>query len=406
MRALKTAGLLVAAASMALACFLVIPRELARRLSQANEVTGAMIARALDPSLNANRFPPEIELTFGDYSDWARVAYTIDYRLQATTKKLFEAYQPDYGALVALDATTGRILSMVSYAKKPNELGNLSLKATFPAASVFKIVTAAAAIDENKANPDTIFHFNGANHTLYRRNIAALGSRHMTLREAFAKSVNTVFGKLGVSLRPRDLQLYAKKFGFNGIIPSDIPLQPGRFLIDDEDDSWSVAEVASGFNRVSVMSPLQGALMAAAIVNDGVMMEPHLVESLEDQTGTSIYRFQPKIAATAVRVGTAAELRSMMRETVTNGTSRKAFRQLLRKRSYSEYEIGGKTGSLTSISPRGRCEWFVGYALDGEHRIAVAALTVHEKIWKLKASELARLYMENYFRGEAIAVQR
>jgi peptidoglycan glycosyltransferase len=398
----KTPLFFGAIASFAIACFLIIPRELSRRLATEKAITEETIAAALDSPLNANRFPGEIELSRGNRTYWAKVKYTLDHRLQAEMEKKFETYQPDYGAFVAIDATTGRILSLISYTKNPSNLGNLTLKATFPSASVFKIVTATAAIDQNKANIDTVFHFSGANHTLYKRNVASLGSRHMTLKEAFAKSVNTVFGKLGVTLHSNQLEDYARRFKFNEVIASDIPIQAGRFKLADQ-NSWTIAEIASGYNRVSVMSPVQGALMAASIANDGIMMEPHLVDSLVSETGAPLYQSHTRTVSITMKPETAAELRHLMHETVAHGTSQKAFRPMLRKKSFSEFEIGGKTGSLTSLTPRGRCEWFVGYAVDGNHRIAVAALTVHEKIWKIKPSEMARFFIERYFKTSVLA---
>ena len=144
---------------------------------------------------------------------------------------------------------------------------NLALRATFPSASVFKVVTAAAAISERKMNAGSIVSFNGRAHTLYKRNIFGDATNrwttHMTLKDAFAHSVNAVFGKLGVFIvGPTELKSYAEKFGFNRKLPSDLPVQQGKAEITE--DPWEIAEAASGFTKHNTMSPLQGALIAAA----------------------------------------------------------------------------------------------------------------------------------------------
>lgn len=335
------------------------------------------------------------------------VQYSLDSSLQKTMENLFKDYKPDYGAFVAIDAVTGRVLALVSYdgpSRYRPESGqdHLALRASFPSASVFKVVTAAAAIAEKSFSADTVIPYNGRNHTLYRSNVLKENynrwTRYITLREAFARSVNSVFGKIGVFvLSPESLRDYANRFGFNRKIAGDIPAEEGRALIGD--DQWAIAEAASGFTRENRMSPLQGALIAAAIVNDGVMMEPWMVGSLHQQDGTKVYEALPKVATATVDARTAREMRHLMRETVRRGTSRGSFRRFGRGLE-DTVEVGGKTGSLTGDDPPGKYDWFVGYADSGPTRIAVAALTVHEKFWRVKSSYLARRAFEHYFRAQ------
>jgi beta-lactamase class D len=94
----------------------------------------------------------------------------------------------------------------------------------------------------------------------------------------------------------------------------------------------------------------------------------------------------------------AEELRKLFKQTVVSGTSRKSFRQIVRGPKYDEVEFGGKTGSLTGADPQGKCDWFVGYARYRDQRIAVAALTVNEKKWRVKSSMLANLYFQRYLK--------
>ncbi len=367
-----------------------------------SRVSKGQIAQTLRPSLRTSQFPNEIEVALPGENLKAIARYTLELPFQAKIEKLLQQYRPDYAAFVALDAATGKVLVLASYTHSKIDPENLALKASFPSASVFKIVTAAAALDQGVLSADTVIPFNGANHTLYRRNVTDQSqnrwTRQMTLREAFAKSVNTVFGKIGMYvLEPMQLQDYAERFQFNKAITTDLPVEAGSLQLGGT-EAWSFAELASGFNRVSSMSPLQGALMAAAVANDGVMMEPYLVEALSLPGGGLVYEAHPNPTSVAIKPETALELRTLMHETVATGTSRSAFRSLLTKKAYRDLEIGGKTGSLKGLAPKGKCDWFVGYVRSADRRIALAALTVNEDLWRVKASYLARVFMEEYFK--------
>jgi len=319
-------------------------------------------------------------------------------------------YKPDFGAFVAIDAKTGRILTAVSFSREQTEFGNILMRASFPAASVFKVVTAAAAIDQKVAEPSTIVPYNGANHTLYRRNVLKNDvnkwTRHISLREAFAKSINSVFGKVGIFfLKPDILEDYAVRFQFNREIPLDLPVQPGSFVLE-RDDNWKIAEAASGYNRVALMSPIQGALIAASIANDGVMMEPYVVESLDEKEQGQIYKVDPSVLSMVVSSQSAEKLRSMMTDTVKMGTSSKTFRGFNKKKKIVDVEVGGKTGHLSGNYPRGQYDWFVGYGKSEEDTIAVAALTINEENWRVKSGLLARVFFETYFQKPHLQAQQ
>lgn len=390
--------LLAAVGILSAGIFFVSPPQRHQKYSK------RIIAQSLSSAISKNLFPAQGELILGEEAASGEFTYTIEPELQECMQKQFQSFKPDYGAFVALDPQTGAILSLLSFTRNQREVGNLALRASFPAASVFKIVTAAAALDKKKATSETVIAFTGADHTLYRQNLKQPKSdrwvRRMRLREAFARSVNTVFGKLGIYTVPKeDLNHYAERFQFNQSIPVDLPVEPGSFEFQGE-DPLSIAEVASGFNRNVSMSPLQGALMAGAIANEGVMMEPYLVESFRPTSLGIPYQASPRTLAQVVGPDAARELRKMMQDTVKVGTSRKSFRDLVRKSIRAELEMGGKTGSLTGNDPRGKYDWFVGYAKKGGRGLAMAVLTIHEEKWTVKSSYLATKAVENYFAPE------
>jgi cell division protein FtsI/penicillin-binding protein 2 len=377
-------------------------------------VTKKGLAQALGGQNIFYQFPTEMDLPIGEPGTSGKlhaiVQYSFDPGLQEAMESVFKTYTPDYGAFVAMDPATGRVLAMVSYTRHPEVRDNLALRATFPSASVFKVVTAAAAIQENKFSPESVIQFSGANHTLYRSNVLKLGARrwvrHSTLREAFAHSINTVFGRIGAfNVGSERLGHYAANFGFNRQIDSDLPISPGSAPMPKADDAWGLSQTASGFTRDNTMSPMQGALIASAIANDGIMMEPYVVQSAYSLDGAEIYQAQPTVSSVAVDPRTAGEIRDLMLETVRKGTSRKSFNGFF-KHDMKDVEVGGKTGSLTGTDPKGKYDWFVGYASESDpngsrRKIAFAALTIHEKLWRVKSSYLARRAIENYFQNRS-----
>lgn len=371
------------------------------------KLTIHQIAQSLKDVNLENTLPSDFILKKDKIEKKVFPEYTLNSTLQDEMVKLFKQYNPDYGAFVAIDAPTGRILSLISYNPNDPQLkGHLALKATFPSASVFKVVTASAAIAEKKLHPDSLISFSGRSHTLYKSQLFKETSnrwtRKMTLKEAFAKSVNTVFGKIGVfNLGPTELKTYADRFGFNRMIESDLPLETGKAIITE--DPFEVAETASGYTLENRMSPLQGALIAATIVNDGVMMTPYIVQRLRDETSNIEFIGLPKVSANVLDSATTDQMKELFRETVTSGTSKKSFRGFF-KGIYSDIDAGGKTGSLTGDTPKGKYDWYVGYAQKGSSRIAFASLTISKEYWKVKSSYVVRRAMEVYFKNNDGAI--
>jgi peptidoglycan glycosyltransferase len=368
----------------------------------------------LTPSIHNGLLPTTITVPWDKKQETFKtylVDYTIDLEAQEIATKLLKANRSDYGALVAIDAKTGKILTLVSHYGPDathTQYGNLALKALFPSASVFKVITAAAAIETQSLTPDSVIPFNGASHTLYKKNVKKTDynrwTRYMTLKEAFGKSVNTVFGKLGaLYIGPKSLQEYAEKFQFNREIASDFDFESGQTSID-QNDTYQNAEIASGFTSESTLSPLHGALIAATIVNDGLMMEPFLISEIRDQESAEIvFQGNAKPLEQSLTLSSATDLQSLMKETVQKGTSRKSFQKVFNRRLPEKIEFGGKTGTLDNRNePRGRADWFVGYADTGEEKIAIAVLTLHEKYWRVKSSYLAGEFFKKVFGIEKI----
>ena len=353
----------------------------------------------LGPAPLKNVLAGNFNVQFGDRS--LQVESTIDPDLQHYLQKQLYRRTSRYIAIVVLDPHSGHVLALVDFARD-GFTPFPSLSNQFPAASLFKIVTAAAAMEKCGYASQTALSYNGASHTLYKsqlKNVRNRYTRDTTLEKAFAGSVNPVFGKIGRHcLGPEKLRHYADRFGFNRTIAFELPLPPSSTRIADEPYQW--AEIASGFNQETVISPLHGAILAAVAPAEGRLVEPTIIRRIVDQDGLALYPPGAMRPPSAVSPATARELTRLMRRTVSHGTARKIFRRRNKDKVLSRLTIGGKTGSIDTRDHKARYDWFVGFADGPDQRdaIAVSVLVAHEKYIGRRAGEYARRAMREYFR--------
>lgn len=325
---------------------------------------------------------------------------SIDTALQEYVSNLLERSKTIEAAVVVLNPYDGRILAMASYrAGESASRENLCLKASFPAASLFKIVSAAAALETAGFSPDHAVYFLGRRHTLYKSQLKETTGRYATetsFRKAFARSINSVFGKLGIyDLGRKVLTEYSDRFLFNQMIPFDLPV--AMSTINVPDDNFGLAEVASGFNKKTLISPLHAALLASAVANDGTMMMPWAVAKITDPTGAVLYEGKPAQLTSPISPKTAKDLKLLMRDTVRYGTCRRAFGRLRRKRTFQQIELGAKTGTINDKMDQFKFDWLTAYALPLKNRkaaICIAVLAVHGEKLGIRANELARYIID------------
>lgn len=369
--------------------------------------TRNIIAKEFGFLVQQNEFPVEKQISWNGNSEKVRVLYSFDKDMQLNLEKLLKSYGADYASVVAMDPTTGRILAMASFEGAVPSMENRNTKATFPAASIFKIVTAAAAIEKYGLSPEMELGYTGANYTLYKKNLFnddPRWARWISFREAFSKSINIFFGKMTLKfMQPSDLIDFAERFQFNKSFNADFPVEYSSATIDAE-DKYQVAEVASGFNAKNTLSPVHGALIASAIANDGNMPAPYVVESLFKDDGSTLYKAKALPLIQSISMATATKLRTMMTDTVESGTSRKSFKELTKKKNFDVIEMGGKTGSLMGSNPKGKTDWFVGYGRLGPRMIAIAAVTVNKNQWRVKSSYIAQKLIREYFEDQATVI--
>jgi penicillin-binding protein A len=320
------------------------------------------------------------------------VYYSIDTALQKCGETLLKRYHPKYGAFIVMETGTGRVRSLVSYTRDGEDsLGeNLYCKSIFPAASVFKTVTAAAAVEKAHVSPDSTFSLAGRRYTLYKFQLAQelASCQDITLADAYCQSVNPVFGRIGLYVVGKaGLTEYMRKFGFNCAIPFDLDNEKPTSDENMKDSLLIIAEAASGFNTVTRISPLFGALIASSIAENGVMPVPTLVDSVYGDS-CIVYRAAPGTWRTPIKENTASALKDMMSRVVQKGTARHSFHYARNSTCFIDVEYGGKTGSVDEDT-LGKIDWFIGFARhksDPKQRLAVGVVTVHDEYWTVHSS--------------------
>lgn len=362
-------------------------------------LTKADLQVLIDPS----RFINLTEAAFPLEMDGRRftVETSLNPQLQSQLLKRMDRKHCRYIAVVAMEPASGRLLAMAGFDKDNPASANPCIETRFPAASIFKIVTAAAAVEKLGFRPGSSLSFNGGKYTLYKSQLNDQQNRYtryISFKDSFAQSVNPVFGKLGARTLGKDaLQQYAEAFGFNRPIDFEIPLAPSTVFLSDEPYQW--AEIASGFNRQTIISPLHGAILAATILNGGQMVAPTIVDQITDAHGRPVYRQHRQPLDRAISPSASKIVNTLMAATVHAGTSRKAFKGHGRDRVLSRLNIGGKTGSISNRSNELRYDWFVGFAEEknGSEKIAISVVVAHEEYIGTRAGQYARLVIERFF---------
>jgi cell division protein FtsI/penicillin-binding protein 2 len=306
------------------------------------------------------------------------------------------------GVVAALDPRTGRILALASYNEAAEKPVAFFWKA-YPAASVFKIVTAAAALETGCLEPESVMDYTGRNHTLYRRDLSQktyTWSNRMTLEKAFAKSVNPVFGKIGIhALGRKTLQEYGSAFFFGLALPGEVPFETSRLQVPEDD--LGIAEVASGFNRRTKVTPLHAAWMSALIASDGAAPVPWLVESVQAEDGEEVYRHREEIPVRVLSPKTARDMRALMEATIEAGTCQRSFRARSRDSRLRSVVFGGKTGNINNKTDTIKYDWFTGYARteSGEDPLALSVVMIHGRLLGHRANAIAYDLFRAYFRS-------
>ncbi|HET7826988.1 MAG TPA: penicillin-binding transpeptidase domain-containing protein, partial [Anaeromyxobacter sp.] len=319
-----------------------------------------------------------------------RAVLTIDPRLQERLERSLQNYRVPWGATVMLEAGSGRVLALAEHSDAEPARKGLALAPIAPAASVFKIVTAAALLERGVGPTDPVC-YHGGKRRLQPRLLAddpRRDRRCVSLAQAFGHSTNVVFAKLADrDLDAQALRATAERFLFNVPIAFPRAVEPSPANIPD--DPFGLANAAAGFGDVR-LSPLHAALLASVVANGGLLVPPVLVDDVE---GAPLVT--PPAPWRVVDENVASELGTMMRSTVTAGTARRVFRRTAS--GLRGVAVAGKTGSLADPSPFRDYTWFVGFAPAEKPEVVVASVVVNGRLWHARAPMVAKEALEAFF---------
>lgn len=318
------------------------------------------------------------------------VRTTIDLDVQRMTEHALDEFGVQKGAAVVLDIANGDILAMASRPDfdprhvQPTSAAwnNLAVKQTIPG-SVFKLVVAAAALEEGLVDADTLFYCDGRWETHHISCWKKDGHGPLTFAEAFAHSCNVAFAQVAVQLGGDKLQQYAARLG----LLEPVGWQTERLFkltdfrqIDGEDpgqlfasgtphnDGGVLAHTAIGQRDVQI-TPLQAAYLVAAIARDGSAVAPRLVQSLHYRNGEVLTEFSPQHRGVLpLSPDTIRQLQVLLRKVVEEGTG--VALQTAR------WPLAGKSGTGEYVKGKTDNQWFVGYGPADSPRYAVAVVSI------------------------------
>lgn len=334
-------------------------------------------------------------LITGSQQQGGSVELTLDPAVQQAAA---DALGNQEGAIVAMDPATGAILAMVSAPSfDPNDLAvhsSAQVDETYNAlvadednplinraiggglyapGSVFKLVTAAMLLESGQYEPDTQVPAEAelelplTNHVIRNPGgTPCTDEDTVSFTYALTVSCNTPFAELAMELGEDELREQAEAFGFGAGLSIPLDVTPSRF--PGEMDQAQLA--MSGIGQYDVrVSPLQIAMVSAAIANDGVMMTPHLIDTERGPNLQVTSTTEPSELAQPISASTAAHLREMMTAVVNEGTGTAA--------QIPGVAVAGKTGTAESGTDLPQHAWFTSFAPAEDPEVVVAVVLEH-----------------------------
>jgi penicillin-binding protein A len=332
---------------------------------------------------------------------------TVDPYLQRTAISILRSQHLPEAAIVMMDPASGQVLVYASHVEH-GETRDLCSLATAPAASVFKIVTAAALVDDAGLGPDTRQCYGGGEQRILPTDLVDDPVRDrwcVTMAGAMGRSVNAVFARLAQRhLTPDQLVVTAKSFGFDQPLPFDVAVEPSALHVPTE--PLAFARTAAGFWNTT-LSPLHAAWISSAVARGGDAVRPAIVREVVLGNGVVVPVPQAEEPVRHVVAGSTAQaLATMMEHTVSEGTSFRAFHDAKATPFLPGITVAGKTGTLTDDKAHKFFTWFTGYApsrpVADVRQVVVAALVVNDPSWRIKANVVAREMLQAYFAEQKV----
>ena len=323
---------------------------------------------------------------------------TLDSEVQRAAQKVMRRYSVPEAGVVLMDVSTGELVAYASQVLNGDSF-DVNVRAEAPAASVFKIVTGAALVEQAQLTAKTEQCYHGGRSRIMPDELIDDPKRDKwctSLAMAMGRSINVVFARLAKKhLTPESLTAVGGALGFGAPVPFAADNEPST--IELPEDPVEFARSAAGFWHTS-LSPLAGASLAQTIANKGITLEPRIVSAvLKGNEKVWEEDRDPNVLRRAVKPETAKEVTRMMIQTVASGSAFKAFHDGKRRPFLPGMQIAGKTGTLTRHKANRHYTWFVGFAPAHDPEVAVSALVVNTPIWRIKAHQLAREVLRAYF---------
>jgi peptidoglycan glycosyltransferase len=339
------------------------------------------------------------------------IRLTLAHAVQQSAQSALEG---QIGAVVAIEPATGEVLALYSApsfdptlllgdspaagdalaADPSTPLRDRTIDQILAPGSAFKVITTAAALESGAANPDSRYpdplalELPGSTAVIRNSDRGRCGDgTDVALATAFRRSCNTVFGQIGLDIGAATIGNTAEAFGFNSDISFDLPVARSVFPTGSlVTDPAATAQSAIGQRDVQA-TPLQMAIVAATIANDGVVMRPYLVSESFDRDLNILSQTNPVELRRAVSPGTAVALTELMTDVVEAGTGQAA--------RIAGAVVGGKTGTaqIPGAEPHA---WFIGFATMEERSIAVAVVVENGGSGGTVAAPIARRVMQTW----------
>ncbi len=332
------------------------------------------------------------------------VITTLDTELQ---KAAYDALGYYNGAVVVMEANTGKILAMVSKPTfNPNsikkdwdyltssansELLNRATQGAYAPGSVFKIITALEYIRENNAYDNYGYHCTSEitheDTTIHCARNYAHGDED--LKSAFANSCNAAFSDIGLSLNLTKYRATAEDLLFNSKMYSVLPYTQSKFQLDKKSETSEVMMTAMGQGKTQ-MSPYHMTLISAAIANGGVAMEPYFVDEIVNYTGTRVSKNYPSKYKRLMSTQESSQLKDYMVAVVEEGTGTAL--------SGESYTVAGKTGTAEYSSDKEKSHsWFTGFSNVDNPELVVTVIVESADNSGMSAVSVAKKVLNAYY---------
>ena len=334
---------------------------------------------------------------YSEISDRYIVRYDPDtyiiLSIRPNLQKMLENILAKYNTRIAVgiieDPYTGEVLAISSSHKnkilkiddEDFKSNNWAFRATFPVASIFKIITASAGIDTGKVTSNS--------------NFLAFKKTYMKVWKAFANSHNGVFGSVAQKTGYETIKKYASAFGFNKNFFFDLPVD--KSICDISSSTTMIRQDAAGLNKDFLVSPMHVASIVSTVLNRGKTLKPYLVDYVV-RKGKIVFKRRPFQLAQPIKETTAREIYKMMYATTAVGTGKKGFGGYKKCPTLAKI-CGGKTGTLTGDSPNYLYTWFGGFTKATGRDLCIVTLSGQKDHSGTKAASIAgqiayELYMK------------